>query len=70
MLRVYFELYRPAIMTTGLREESGEDFACRQECPELRQASELIVLKCLTGCEDLAWMNQEQAIPINRILVK
>lgn len=29
MLRVYFELYRPAIMITGLREESGEDFASR-----------------------------------------
>lgn len=70
MLRIYFELYRPATITSAMGEKSGDDFACEQKRPELRQVSELIVLKCLTGCEDLAWMNQEQAIAINRILVK
>ena len=59
MLRVYFELYRPAAITISMGVESGQDFAYRQVCPEVWQVSELIVLKCLPGCEDLAWMNQE-----------
>lgn len=70
MLRVYIDNYRRATTTTRMSEELEEDISCLQECPELWQESELIILKCLTGCEDLAWMNQEQAIAINRILVK
>lgn len=70
MLKVYFDLYGSATNTSGMGVESGEGFACRQECPEVWQVSELIVLKCLAGREDLPWMNQEQAIAINWIFVK
>ena len=64
------EHYRLAITTSRVGLKFIEDISCLQECSEFWEESELIILKCLAGREDLAWMNQEQAIPINRILVK
>lgn len=47
-----------------------ENISCLQECSEFWEENGLIILKCLAGREDLAWMNQEQAIAINWIFVK
>jgi len=70
MLRVYVDHYRRATTATHMSEELEEDISCLQECRELCQESELIILKCLAGGEHFSWMNQEQTIAINWILVK
>jgi hypothetical protein len=70
MLRVYGEHYRRTTTLTHMSEEFEEDISCLQGCPELWQERELIILKCLAGGEHFSWMNQEQTIAINWILVK
>jgi hypothetical protein len=70
MLAIHFEQYRPATITIGGRHWKKIFFADKNVRRYVWQVSELIILKRLTCREDLAWMNQEQAIAINRILVK
>lgn len=70
ILRDYIGHYRLATTTSGVGLKLIEDISCLQECSEFWEENELIILKCLAGREDLAWMNQEQAIAINWIFMK
>lgn len=70
MLKDCIGHYRLATTTSRIGLKLKEYISCLQECSEFLEENGLIILKCLAGREDLAWMNQEQAIAINWIFVK